>query len=111
MTKDIIYNENELSIAANSIVTYADFLTRCIADYTAILKDIQDKGIKDDLITSKLTELTSSLAPYATAIYDDGKEVSSNVNKSISDVVSVDNFQFPSDVTSTIGTLLAKFLL
>ncbi len=110
MTKDIIYNENELSIAANSIVTYADFLTRCIADYTSILKDIQAKGIKDNMITSKLSELTSSLAPYATAIYDDGKEISSNVNKSISDVATADNFQFPGDVTSTIASLLAKFL-
>lgn len=110
MNKDIIYNENELSIAANSIVTYADFLTRCIADYTAILKDIQAKGIKDDLITSKLSELSATLTPYATAIYDGGKEISSNVNKSISDVASADNFQFPNDITSTIGALLAKFL-
>ena len=41
MAKDIVCAEAELSIAANNLVEYADFLSRTIESYVTVLSEIQ----------------------------------------------------------------------
>jgi len=110
MRADIVCAEGELSVAANNLVEYADFLSRAMQSYIAILSDIQEKGIQDDLICSKLSSIADSLRPYLTSVEDECMDIAMDVRSYITEVARADNFKFPADITSTIGSLLAHFL-
>lgn len=110
VNKDIVCDESELSIAANNIAEYADFLSRSMVAYVAILSEIQEKGIQDDLVCSKLSSIAESLEPYKLNIKDVCDFILADVNDYIAGVSNVDNFRFPTDITSTITSLVAKFL-
>lgn len=109
MPKDIVYDEIELSMVMNSIVNYADFLSRCIEQYIGLLNQLKNKGIQDELICSKIEALVVAIKPYKTVIYEECKGISEKVNKSLIEVESADNFYFPNDIVSMISSLLAKF--
>ena len=111
MDRDIVYDESEISIAANNALNYADFLSRCVDEYVGILSEmLKNKGIKDDNVSPRLEQLANTLAPYRIAIYECQKRIKSSVNGCINDVASADNFKFPTDVITTIINLLSKFL-
>ena len=106
MAKDIVCAEAELSIAANNLVEYADFLSRTMESYVAVLSEIQEKGIQDDLVCSKLSSIAQSLKPYKTSIKDECEDVASDVKDYIAGISKADNFRFPTDIAS----LVAQFL-
>ena len=110
MNIDIVCAESELSMAANNIVEYADFLSRMLETYFSILSDIQDKGIQDDLVCSKLSSIYQSLKSYKESLPCECEEVASNVRNYISGISRADCFKFPTDITSTIASLVAQFL-
>lgn len=110
MNVDIVCAEGELSIAANSLVEYADFLSRTMEAYVSVLSEIQEKGIQDDLVCSKLSSIAQSLQPYKTLIKDECEDVAADVRDYIAGVSRADNFSFPTDITSTIASLVAQFL-
>ena len=110
MAKDIVCAEAERSIAANNLVEYADFLSRTMESYVAVLSEIQEKGIQDDLVCSKLSSIAQSLKPYKTSIKDECEDVASDVKDYIAGISKADNFRFPTDITSTIASLVAQFL-
>lgn len=110
MGRDIVYDENELSIATNSMVNYADFLSRCIEEYLTLLDDLQSKGIQDEVICSKIADLITIIETYKTVIYDECQDIRTKVNKSIEEIALEDDFRFPSDITSVVDALLSMFL-
>ena len=110
MAKDIVCAEAELSIAANNLVEYADFLSRTMESYVAVLSEIQEKGIQDDLVCSKLSSIAQSLKPYKTSINGECEEIADDVRVYIAGISRADNFKFPTDITSTIVSLVAQFL-
>lgn len=110
MKVDIVCAEGELSIAANKLVEYADFLSRTMESYVAVLAEIQEKGIQDDLVCSKLSSIARSLNPYKTSIKDECDDIAGDVRAYITGVAQVDNFNFPTDITSSIASLVAQFL-
>lgn len=110
MNKDTIYDEMELSIAANNLLNYADFLSRSIESYIILINEVQENGIKDELICSKLSDLVSRVTPYKTAIYNEVEKINSEINKAIEDVSKADNFKFPDSILKDIISLLSEFL-
>ena len=110
MNIDIVCAESELSIAANNLVEYADFLVRTIEAYISVLSEIQEKGIQDDLVCSKLSSIAQSLEPYKISIMEECEDIAGEVRDYIQGVATADNFRFPVDITSTISSLVAKFL-
>lgn len=105
----VINDELELSKAANAIVNYAGFLSRSIASYINILADVQSKGINDDLVCSKLSDLAQKLSNYDESIYETCTRISACVSRDITGIEAADNFRFPSDLTTIISALLAEF--
>lgn len=110
MAKDVVCAEAELSIAANNLVEYADFLCRTMETYIAVLSEIQERGIQDDLVCSKLSAIALALKPYKTSIKDECEEVAIDVNAYMAGIASADCFQFPTGITATIDSLVAQFL-
>lgn len=110
MNIDIVCAEGELSIAANNLVEYSEFLSRTIEAYVIVLSEIQEKGIQDDLVCSKLSSIANSLKPYKMSIQDECETIVTDVKDYIAGVSKADNFKFPNDITSTIASLVAKFL-
>ena len=110
MAKDVVCAEAELSIAANNLVEYADFLCRTMEAYIAVLSEIQERGIQDDLVCSKLSAIVLALKPYKTSIKDECEEVAIDVNAYMAGIASADCFQFPTGITATIDSLVAQFL-
>ena len=108
MSTDIICDESELSIAATRINEYSEFLEEIITKYITILSDIQEKGIKDELICSKLTEIKNSLTPYRKLIKMECKDSSSDIRKYMSAVSDSDNFKFPDEITAIVATILSQ---
>ena len=109
MGKDIVYDEGELSIAANNILNYADFLSRYIEEYIGLLQELQNKGIRDELICSKITGLKTAVEPYKISVYDNGESMIGKINKSVDEMETADDFRFPGDITLEISALLARF--
>ena len=110
MAKDVVCAEAELSIAANNLVEYADFLCRTMEAYIAVLSEIQERGIQDDLVCSKPSAIALALKPYKTSIKDECEEVAIDVNAYMAGIASADCFQFPTGITATIDSLVAQFL-
>lgn len=110
MRTDIVCAEAELSVAANNIVEYADFLSRTIESYISVLSDIQEKGIQDDLVCAKLSSIAHSLQPYKTSIKEECEDIATDTRDYITGIARADNFRFPTDITSTIATLVAQLL-
>lgn len=110
MYKDIIYNENELTIAANNIISYTDYIVRCIEELNQIIIDLSKNGIQDELITEKLKVLNEQLTPYKKNMNEYGNNVSQSVKKSISEIAAADNFQFPEIERGMIASLLSHFI-
>ncbi len=110
MNTDIVCAEGELSIAANNLAEYADFLSRIMEAYVDILSQIQNNGIQDDLVCLKLSSIAQSLNPYKTSIKDECEDITADIRNYIDEVSRVDNFRFPTDLTSTIASLVAQFL-
>lgn len=109
MVKDIICAEAELSIAANNLVEYADFLSRTMESYVAVLAEIQERGIQNDLVCSKLSSIAQYLNPYKTRIKDECDRVAGDVSDYFASVAEVDNFKFPTDITSIVAPLVDQF--
>ncbi|WP_075718598.1 hypothetical protein [Roseburia sp. 499] len=110
MGRHVVYDENELSLVTNSMVNYAEFLSRCIEEYITLLDDLQSKGIQDEVICSKIADLETTIKSYKTVIYDECQDIRTKVNKSIEEIALEDDFRFPSDITSVVGSLLSMFL-
>lgn len=110
MNKDVVYDEMELTIATNNILNYADFLSRSIERYISLINEVQENGIQDELICSKLSELVSTVTPYKTAIYNEVEKINSEVHKAIEEVAKADNFKFPDSVLKDMVSLLGEFL-
>ncbi len=110
MAKDIVCAEAELSIATNNLIEYADFLSRTIESYIAVLSEIQEKGLQDDLVCSKLSSIEQSLKPYKTSIKYECENVATDVRDYVAEISRADNFRFPTDITSTIVSIIEQFL-
>ena len=110
MAEDIVCAEAELSIAANNIVEYADFLVRTMETYTEILSEIQEKGIQDDLVCSKLSSIVQQLKPYMTSIPEECESIRENVSGYITGVAVVDRFVFPGNIGTSIASIVSQFL-
>jgi len=109
MQKDIIVDENELSIAANKIQTHANFLGDCIEEYAAILERVATIGIQDDNISPKLLEIANSIKPYKFWINSEARDTQRQTKKAVEDVESADRFIFPSDISIILKALFAQF--
>lgn len=59
---------------------------------------------------SKLFSIAQSLKPYKTSIKDECEDIAVDVKDYISGISRADNFKFPTDITSTIDSLVARFL-
>lgn len=110
MKTDIVCAESELSMAVNNLVEYADFLTRTMESYISVLSEIQENGIQDDLVCSKLSSIAQSLKPYKTSILDECEDIFTDVKDYIAGVAVADNFKFPNNITTTIASLVDRFL-
>lgn len=110
MSVDIVCAEGELSIAVNSLAEYADFLARTIEAYVQTLSEIQEKGIQDDLVCSKLSALARDLEPYKTAIPEECEAIAADVKEYISGIEESDRFQFPEEITGSLSSLASQFL-
>lgn len=94
MEKKVVNAENELSIAANKINNYGEFLCRSIEKYIAILAKIQNGAIKDQLISAKLSNLASQLKPYRSSVLTECENISSYVKSDINEIEKADSFKF-----------------
>lgn len=110
MKTDIVCAEAELSIAVNNIVEYADFLSRTIEAYISVLAEIQEKGVQDELVCSKLSAIAQSLKPYKISVKEECDNFAADVRKYITEVSDADNFKFPMDITSTITSIVSRFI-
>ena len=61
-------------------------------------------------ICSALEALITRAAPYKTAIYNIGENVVTQINKSMGEIETADDFRFPGDIISAVTSLLAQFL-
>lgn len=109
MGKDVVCVESELAIASNQITGYADFLSRSIESYVAILKGIQERGIQDDLVCSKLSEIAQSVTPYKEYIVKTCDEIAAEIRDYVDQMTQADSFQFPRDIMLDVSTEISQF--
>lgn len=110
MRKDIVSAEAELSVAANQIARYADFLAESVQTYVQILSRLQTQGIQDDLVCARLTEIALSVQPAVRELGDQSETIRSKVSEFISEVEKVDKLAFPSGVIEIIKSVFSQFI-
>lgn len=110
MEKDVVCVESELSIAHNKIVEYGNFLSEAIESYVAILAEVQERGIQDDLVCSKLSEVAQSVTPYKTYIVETCNEIADEIRDYVDQMTQVDGFKFPDDIMSDVASAISQFL-
>ncbi len=110
MNHDVISGENELSIASNKIMTYANFLAECVESYVSIVGKVGTTGIQDENVSEKLAEIAKLIQPYKTWIVSSASEVQSNTAKRIEEIAEADNFVFPEELTNVLKILFSQFL-
>lgn len=110
MNKDIVYDETELSITANQLANYADFLADCIDEYVNLLNELKTKGIQDEKVCADIEQLMESISPYKIHIYNEGQKIKNLVNKSINEVEQADKFDCTENMMDSVRTKLSGFL-
>lgn len=110
MSKDIVYDERELSIAANQLLSYGEFLCKCVEEYVIILKELKSKGIIDDKVCANIEELIEKISPYKNQIYNISSNLKNLVNKGVNEIINADKYIFITDALDDIRMTLSKFL-
>ena len=110
MDKDIVYDECEISIAANQIENYAEFLGDCLQEYQNILTELKTKGIRDEKVCAQIDELIDTISPYKHHIYQEGKNLKNMANMAMREVENIDKYTFTFDIMSSIRSILSRFL-
>lgn len=108
--KDIVCAEAELSIAANQIANYANFLATSIETYCCTLAWIWSHGIQDTQVKLQLSLLSYEVFSYSKELADQGEAIAKAIKSYIDNMEKADNFKFPEDPSSEISQLLAQFV-
>lgn len=110
MNRDVVSAENELMIASNKLVTYAEFLTESIETYIDIVHRVGTVGIQSEQISAKLSELVQLLSPYRNVVLEEATQTKNQTNKSVDQIADADKFKFPDELTSVLRILINEFL-
>lgn len=110
MDRDIVYDESEMSIAANKLLDYAEFLGACVDEYVKLLQELKSRGIKDEKVCARIEELICSIMPYRNNIFAEGEELKNVVNKSIKELADADKYTFNSDAMNSIPSIVSALL-
>lgn len=91
--KDIIYDESELSIAANKIQREGEMLAEVIEKYINIMEKISQQGvIKDRLITTNILHIIENVKPLEAEIINITNNITELTQASLKQVRSKDEF-------------------
>lgn len=108
--RDIIMDECELSIAANSIQRSVDKLIDAMSQYNKILADLQENGIKDDQICATFSAIAEEVAFCGEHLKTNISNIGTTVNRGIERVADADKFRFPGTTLSDlVDQLLSVF--
>ena len=108
--RDIIMDECELSIAANSIQRNVDKLIETMSQYNTILANLQDDAIKDDQICAQFSAIAEEVAFCGEHLKTNISNIGTTENRAIERVADADQFRFPGTTLSDlIDQLLSVF--
>ena len=110
MRTDIVSAEVELTVAANQIARYADFLAESIQAYVKILIQLQERGIQDDLVCAKLSDIAIKVAPAIKKLDNEGTEIRITIANYISEVEKAEKIAFPTGIVDIIRSLFAQLV-
>lgn len=108
--KDVILDETEISMQANKMIHYIEYLNSLIAEYDQILQNIISNAIVDARIRSKLIEYINQTNLIKAEISAYGKLLKNDLNAYINKMEQVEKFEFPNEEMYTISSILARFL-
>lgn len=109
MNRDVVSDENELHIAVNKILTYAEFLAGCVETYVSIVQAVGSEGIQDDETSPRLAALAAAIQPYGNWILSEANRVRNRTNTFVDEIAEADNFDFPEEITSILRMLFSQF--
>lgn len=111
MKNDFILDESEFSIAVNKLSNLSLALSESIDSYIQVLSNIQNGGIKDELICSELEAIRYLARFYQKDILSIHEQLASQIiNPEISDAGSYDDLKFPYDFMTEVTYMLSRFL-
>lgn len=108
--KDVILDETEISIQANKIINYIDYLNSLIDEYDQILQNIISNAIVDARIRAKLVEYINQTNSIKMEISTYGKFLKNDLNAYMNKMEKVEKFEFPNEEMYTISSILARFI-
>ena len=69
------FSEAEYVVFCNNVAKYTLFLSNAIAEYTKILDDLMNSGIKDEKISGRIYALQNQIALYSKNLDEIEKEL------------------------------------
>ncbi len=108
---NVVYVESELSVAANKIKKYCEFLAKAIEQYADTLVAITGDGISDRKICDELKSLSEKIRPGAENLEIYCTNIRRIVGDAIDAVEEAQKLSSSEELFQTVLTLLAAILL
>lgn len=108
MSKDVVCVDDELYAASSNIIEYCETLNRIIEDYISIIERIQEDGIQDELICTRLNELIDSVQPYIEYINNEKNLILSQTRSYQTKIDEEDNFDFKENITNYLNGISSR---
>lgn len=107
----VICVEDEIKSACNKLINYIDYLERKKNDFTTILAAVQQCGIKDDLISSRLSEIAELTSiPSKTVSLSMEYSAKPTISSFVNELSKADDFKYPESFLDDIRAILKQFL-
>ncbi|MBE6817548.1 MAG: hypothetical protein E7517_00110 [Ruminococcaceae bacterium] len=107
--RDIICIDGEISYLTKDIIKYIDGLCDGIRAYNHSIDMVQSFGVQDELIRSKLSNLSEILNAYKQKLNEISDSISKEGNGYLKDFAENDKFTFPGHEIDAIESIINMF--
>lgn len=106
----LVISDAEMSIAANRIVEYTNYMVSCYSAFEKFLENVKSLGIKSQRIEASLNRLQNDVTPVIEKAGKASPMVSRFIKQYVENVESLDTFVYDDNNMSSLFGVLSVFL-
>ncbi len=92
MSKDVVVYDTEIGNLSSLIESYIKDLSECMNMYRTIIQITVSRGLVDDVVTSRLSQLSNEIAKQQNVLTSLSSAMTYNLNGFVSDMDSADRY-------------------
>ncbi len=92
MAKDVIVYDTEIGSLSSVIESYIQDLSACMQTYRTIIQMTVNRGLVDDIVTSRLNTLSNEIAKQQSVLNSLANAMTHNLKQFVNDMDSADRY-------------------